>query len=94
MISCEIMMMMVLMSMIMTMMMITMTTMMILMVILQMDHRSALLPSAGTGLMDNQVWKIVAKTTRIYCNQSRRNERGLINILRKVCECHYHLASE
>ena len=58
-------MMMVLISMIMLIVMITKTTMMILMVIVQMDHCSALLPSAGTGLMDNEkCGKIVAKTTR------------------------------
>ena len=77
MISCEIMMMMVLMSMIMTMMMITMTTMMILMVILQMDHRSALLPSAGTGLMDNQKCGKLLLKQRGYINISREEMNGV-----------------
>ena len=64
--------------MIMLMMMITMTTVMILMVIVQMDHCSALLPSAGTGLMDNQkCGKLLLKQCGNcgYCHQPRRNER-------------------
>ena len=44
----------------------------------------------------SEVWKIVAKTTRKLriMSSAKKNERGLINILREVCGCHYPLASE